>query len=65
MGWRLVFMPTRMFENERLVLVVFVTAIDSMESRSCSLAADSRASSSVMSVSSGLYFGRVSSLVTE
>ena len=53
-----------MFESEKFVLVVFVTAMLSMESRSW-LSIASRASSSFMSVSSGLYFGRVSSFVTE
>ena len=31
MGWRLVLMPTLTLDSEKLVLVVLVTAIDSME----------------------------------
>ena len=65
MGWRLVLMPKRTLLSEKLVLVDLVMAMFSMESRSCWLAALSRASSRFMSVSSGLYFGLVCSWVME
>ena len=64
MGCRLVLMPKRTFDSEKLVFVVRVTAMLSIESRSWRSSADSSASSSSMSVSNGLYFGRVSSFVT-
>ena len=64
MGWRLLWIPTRTLDREKLVLMVFVTAMLSMESRSRRDAVASKASLSSMSVSNGLYFGRDTSLVT-
>lgn len=55
--------PTLALEMEKLVLVTFVTAMLSMESRSCRDPAASSASLSSMSVSIGLYLGEVFSLV--
>ena len=56
-------MPTLTLDSEKLVVVVRVTAIDLSESLSCFEPMASRASSSSMSVSRGLYLGDVSSLV--
>ena len=60
----MVAIPTRAFEMEKLVCVILVAAIFSIESRSCLDPAASRASFNYISVSSGLYLGVVFSLVT-
>ena len=49
-----VFSPQRTFESEKLLFLVFVTAIDSILSRSCLSAATSRASLRRISESRGL-----------